>query len=242
MRATHDLGHLQAEVGLCSHIAEGALRAQQLERAAHDAIRIDGAQRILLRPGVIEQAADDPVEALELPAHPFGDFLICAAASQHLQVRPGGAQRVADLMRDTRREPSDARQFFRADQLALRVEQPVRHPVQPFREGREIASVGIGRAGGEIAVGDRVGGFHHARQRAQDETAHEGAAVEYEDPDFGCDEDHHEYHAAFRSDRERELRRRDAHEDRKGGEECEVEEQLDAERRLGARAAHGTPR
>ncbi len=71
------------------------------------------------------------------------------------------------------REASDARQLFGADQLALRVEQPVRHPVQPFRERGEIPGVGIRRTGGEVAVGDGVRGLHHASQGTEYEPGHE---------------------------------------------------------------------
>ena len=76
-------------------------------------------------------------------------------------------------MRHAGCETSDARQLFRANQLALRVEQPVRHPIQAFGQGREIPRVGIRRAGGEVTVGDGVGSVHHARQRAKYQASHE---------------------------------------------------------------------
>jgi len=94
--------------------------------------------------------------------------------------------------------------------------------------------------GWRVAVSDGICGLDHASQRAEHQAAHERASIQHENPHFGCHEDHNQDDAALRGDREGELRRRHTHEDREGGKEREVEQQLDAERRLGA--IHGTPR
>jgi hypothetical protein len=140
-------------------------------------------------------------------------------------------------MRDTGGQATDAGQFLAAHELALRVEQPVGHVVQALGEPGEIARIGIGGAGREVTAGDGIGGFHHPVEGPEHQPLHQAAAVEHEDPDLEGDEHDHQDDAAFGGDRQGELGGRHPHEDREGGEEGEVEEQLRAERGFGLHGA-----
>src|SRR5205085_9312340 len=124
-----------------------ALGTEQLEGAANDAVGIDRDERIYLRAGVIDQAANDAIEALDLACDAIGDFLLCPATAQHLEVRTDRAERVADLMRDAGCEASDTGELLRAHELALGIEQPVRHAIQPLGERGEVAGIAIGGPG-----------------------------------------------------------------------------------------------
>ena len=233
MRPTGDFRHLWEDVGRCVHIAKRALRPQELKRPAHHARRVHGNERILLGSCVVQEAAHDAVQALELVRHSFGDFLIDAAAAQHLDVRPDGAEGIADFVGDAGGQPADAGQFLAAHELALRIEQALRHAVQALGERREVAGSGVGRAGSEVAVGNGVRSLHHPVERPQDQPADERAAVEDENGDFDGDEADDEDDTACGPHRQREQRRRHADQEGEGDEEGEVEEQLRAERGLG---------
>src|SRR5207247_9974069 len=80
VRAAHDLGDVKAVVDLRTHAAKRALCPAQLVGTANDPRGLHGHEPILVRPGVVEQAADNAVESLELPGYPFGDLWIRTAA------------------------------------------------------------------------------------------------------------------------------------------------------------------
>jgi len=104
--------------------------------------------------GVIEQAADDAIEALELPRHAGDDLLIRAPAAQHLQVRPGGAERIADLVGATpaARRPILASFSERTSWLCG----VAQRSVMRFSVRRALRNRGccVRRAGSEVAIGD----------------------------------------------------------------------------------------
>ena len=112
MGSTHDLRYVESLVDLWADAPKRALRPQQLVGTPDDPGGIDGHERIFLRPGVVEQAADNSVETLELAGYAIGDFRIHAAAPQYFQIRSGGAEWVAHFVRDPRREPPDARELL----------------------------------------------------------------------------------------------------------------------------------
>src|SRR6059058_1730072 len=88
-------------------------------------------------------------------------------------IRADRAQRIPDLVRDPGGEPPYARQFLRADQLALGVEQVVGHPVQALRQRGEIPGLGIRRARVEISVRNGVRRRHEALEWSQHEACDE---------------------------------------------------------------------
>ena len=231
---------MDPQIRIGADVAKGALGPEQFEGGAHDLIGIDGDERILLRPCVVEEAADDAIDALHLARETSHDLGIAPASPQHFDIGPDRPQRVADLVGDAGGEAPDARQLLGAHELALRVEEPVRHPVQALGEHGEVAGVGVRRARLEVTVRDRIGRLHDAAQRAQDQPGDQRSPVQHEDAHFGGNENDHQHDAPLGRDRERKLRGGHTDEEGEGGEEGEIEQQLRAEPRLGA--IHGTPR
>src|SRR2546422_5037514 len=85
--ATENVRHARGDFEVGAHRFQGALGLQQRVRAAQHRDRIERRQGLLLRPGVVEQAPDDLVDAVEL-ARQAGDHLaVGPAAAQHLQDR-----------------------------------------------------------------------------------------------------------------------------------------------------------
>jgi hypothetical protein len=137
-------------------------------------------------------------------------------------------------VRDAGCQPADARQLFTAHKLALRIEQAFGHSVQTLGKGREVPGIGAGGAGSQVAICHRIRCLHHAVQRPQDQAADQPPAVEHEDRDLDSDEDDDEENATLGRHGQRQQRGRDADQKSKSNKKCQVEQQLDAERRLWA--------
>ena len=92
----------------------GCGRAQIVQR--------DGLKLKLNRSGKVEQTADDRVETVDLfedhRAAPFSRFGI-GGALPHLRPHPDGAERIAQLMRDTGSKLSQCRESFIVAYLRL---------------------------------------------------------------------------------------------------------------------------
>ena len=100
------------------------LRLEQVVRGAHHQRDIHGLQPLLAGLGIVEEAAHDGVDALELarkPGHYFGVGPFPAAA-QHFQVGADGTQGIPHLVRHPGGEPAHTGQFLAAHELALGVE------------------------------------------------------------------------------------------------------------------------
>ena len=181
------------------------------------------------------------VDAVELPGEPTDDLGLRPAAAQHFDIGADRAQRIPDFVRDAGGEPPHAGELLRADQLALGVEQMVGHPVHALRQGREVPGLGVRGAGVQVSVGHGVRRGHEALQRSQYEACHQMAPEHEKDADFERHQHHHHPELLSGHDARRDHRRRHAHQQGRSGEERQVEEQLGAERGLGAHGGNTQP-
>ena len=238
MRPSLDPRHVRGYVECGLHAFQRSLRVEEQERPARDGPRVHGVERLVVRPGVVEQAPHDVIDAVELPPESSHQLGIRAAAAQHVDVGPHCAERVAHFVGDARRQPPDARQLLGAHQLALGVEQIVGHAIQPLGKGREIAGFGLRRARIQVACRDGLRCGDQPIHRPEDQAIDEVAPEEEEDGHLERHE-RHQHPVLFSGGHERRHdRRRHPDEQGGGGEEGQVEEQLRPERRLGGHGAH----
>ena len=127
-------------------------------------------------------------------------------------------------MGDTRGETADARELLRAHELALRVEQVVGHAIESLGERGEVASFGVGRAPGEVAVRHRIGGRNHALEGPQHQPVDQVAPKHDEHAHFQRYQEHHQGERSVRGEGAGHEDGRHAHEQGGGGEERQVEE------------------
>jgi hypothetical protein len=200
----------------------------------------DGLQRLVAGAGVVQQAPHDTIDALQLAGQAHDHLGVRPAAAQHLDVGPQRAEGVADLVRHAGGQATDAGELLRADELALGVEQVVRHAVQPLGEHREIPRLGVGRALAEVAGGNRVDDRHQPAHGTQHVPCDEVAPEDDEHPDIESDDHQNERDCLPRGEVGGESLQHDeaAHPKQQGGagEERQVEQQFGAERGLAGHA------
>ena len=106
---------LDHDVGLTGE----ALREQH--DVLDDAVQVRPDQRRLARPAEVEQRLDDLVQAVDLLLDDLGRLFdpggVALRILEQLHRRPDDAERVADLVRDTRGQLAHRRQTVRSDEL-----------------------------------------------------------------------------------------------------------------------------
>ena len=133
------------------------------------------------------------------------------------------------------REPSDGRQFFGADQLALRVEQMVGHPVESLAQTGEIQGLGRGRPRVQVAGDDGVRGSHEPPQRLEDQPLHEVRPEGDENDDVTGHDRQYQGERVFGSEGAGQETRRDAEDQSGRREEGQLDEQYRPQRGFRAR-------
>ena len=193
-----------------------------------------------MRPGVVEQAAHDAVDTLQLPYEAGGHLGIGAAvgppapAPQHFDIGADGSEWIADLVGDACGETAHARQLFGANQLTLGVEQMIGHAIEPLSERGEVGRLRILRsARRQIPSRDRFRGRADLADRPQHVTRDQVAPKNDEHPDVEEDDREDERkrlgEGEIGGDNLHDEDRADAEQQGRGREERQVEEQLGPE-------------
>ena len=101
---------LDADAGVSGHQAV----LQQSERVFQQGQQIDSGELILLAPGVSQKVCDDAVQPFRFPGHNLQQLAVFVAEignpGKHADGAGNRSQRIADFMRDRRRQPSHGRQ------------------------------------------------------------------------------------------------------------------------------------
>jgi hypothetical protein len=118
MPVAEDTRRRRNELELHVDTLQHALRLQQLDDRRSNVVDGDGVRGRLARARVVEQAADDAVDSVDLATDLLHRLrrrrVVPGVVAEDVRVGVDGGERVPDLVRHARREPADARQLLAA--------------------------------------------------------------------------------------------------------------------------------